>query len=169
MDNAQKQISDLTMQYLVKKSIMDSLESSLKEAQREFREIEMRLLPAAMDEANTLKFETRDGIEVKIKEDITMSLNAGDRGKAFAWLRANQKGDLIKNVLTIEFSNNQDRQATALAKLLQEERYNFTRREDANTGALKAVIRRDLENGVDVPLEVFGAYQWRRAIVKIKP
>lgn len=168
-NKALKQVSDLAGQYLVRKAKVDELEEALKEAKRELDDIESNLLPAAMDQADVLSFETPDGISVKVKEDLNMSFKSGNPAAAFKWLRDHGKGDLIKNTISVEFGKGQDKDAALLAKLLKERKFNFSQKEDVNTSSTKAVIRKVLEAGEeDVPLEHFGATQYRKAIVKVK-
>ena len=161
-------ISEFSMLYLDRKAIVDDLTERLKEAQYKLTEVEQDLLPSAMDSANQTSCEIQGGITIAIKEDITMSLKAGNKERAFAWLRANQKGDLIKNIVSVEFGKGQDEHAQYLATLLKSEGFEYQQKDNANVASLKAVIRRDLEQGVDVPLQDFGAHQYRKAIVKIK-
>lgn len=167
-NKALTQISELAEMYLVRKAKVEELEDALKAAMADLNEIEYDLLPSAMEQADVLNFTTPDGIQVAIKEDLNMSLKSGDKEKAFAWLRSHDKGDLIKNVITVEFGVGQDKQAAELAKLLKKQKYEFTQQEDVNTSSVKAVIRRVLEAGDDVPLEDFGATQYKKAVVKVK-
>lgn len=167
-NKALKQVSELAGKYLVRKAKVEELEAALKEARKALDEIETDMLPSAMEQADVLNFTTPDGIQVAIKEDLNMSFNSGNKAKAFAWLRDHDKGDLIKNTIAVEFGKGQDKEAVRLANLLREKKYEFYQKEDVNTSSVKAVLRRSLEAGEDVPLEDFGATQYKKAVVKVK-
>ena len=94
----------------------------MKEAKESLDEIETDLLPSAMEQADVLTFTTPDGIEVKVKEDITLAMKSGEPKQAYKWLRDNEHGDLIKNTIAVVFGKGQDKQAIELAKKLKKEK-----------------------------------------------
>lgn len=167
--SALEQVSTLAGMYLTRKATVEKIEEQLKAAKRELEEVEMFLLPEAMEQANVVSFTTPDDIQVSIKEDLNMSIKAGNKALAISWLRNHGKGDLVKNKVAVEFGKGQDAQAVELANMLRQQGYEYTQNEDVHTSSVKAVIRKVLEDGAeDVPLEVFGATQYKKAIVKIK-
>lgn len=162
------QVAELANEQLKREAIVAELEDALKFAKKDLSEISEDLLPSAMESADLLSYITGDNIQVKIKEDISLSLKSGQPVQARAWLRKNEHGDLIKNIISVPFGKGQDEQAVKLAKLLKEKEYEFDQVEDVNSGSVKAVLRRELEKGTDVPLDIFGANQYKMSIVKVK-
>ena len=52
---------------------------------------------------------------------------------------------------------------------LKEKNIGFTDVTNVNTGSLKALLRKRIEAGNEVPFEELGVYQWKKALVKINP
>jgi hypothetical protein len=163
-----EQISELVTLYLIKKSVVESLTEALKDATKELTEVECDLLPSAMESADVSEFTTVDGVKVTIKEDIQMSIREANRALAFDWLRRNNHADLLKNMVMVEFGKGQDAHANMLAEVLKGQGYSVEQKEDVNTASVKSVLKKEMAEGADIPLDVFGGYHYKKAIVKIK-
>lgn len=154
--------------YLEVKARADELQTELKEVTKELTLLETEVIPSELERANIKYFETPDGIVCTLKEDLKLSLSNGNKPKAFSWLAQNGYGDLIKNTVSVDFKKGEDAPLQELETLLQERGFaNYVKQQNANSASVKALIRRLLKDGVDVPLEDFGAFHYKKAEVKI--
>ncbi len=139
------------------------LEDDLKTAKVMLREISERRLPELMDSIGMEKFKTKDGIEINVRERIHASIPEINAGKAFSWLEEHGEGGLIKRQFTIEF----DKAELAWAKKFEadckkrKKPLRLKRKETVHPMTLGAYIGEALANGVDVPLDLFGAFRQR--------
>jgi hypothetical protein len=164
-EKALRDIAALANRWLNCKTQVDSLTNDLKVAQDELNAIELDLLPSAMETANLTRFTTSNGAEVTVKDDMNVSLKSGDKSKAFQWLRDEGYGDVIRHKISMEFGRGQENELKRARKALGKIPYNEL--DDANTASVKAVLKRALESGRVVPLPIFGAYRYTKAVVKI--
>ena len=142
------------------------LEANLKAKQKELRQVQEKDLPDAMAAAGCKAYTTQDGRGITIKEDISASLSEGKKGPAIEWLRSNGYGDIVSEDVTVAFGKGEEPAARALVEKLAEEGLLPVRKTNVNTATLKALIRELKAQGVDVPMETLGAYEWSKAIIK---
>ena len=95
-----------------------------------------------------------------------MSVPAEKKRDAYAWLRESGFGDLIKNTVAIDFGRGEDDNAEALKEYCQEHGMTYSDKEGVHAQTLKAFIKEQMAKGVDVPLELFGAYPYSKAVIK---
>lgn len=96
-------------------------EDAIKADKAELRKLTDEELPAAMAEVNMKKFETDSGYSVAIKKIYVTNIKAEDRPEAFEWLRENGHGDLIKNIVSINFGKGEDELASRFKSLAERE------------------------------------------------
>lgn len=131
------------------------------------REIVERRLPEAMDEAGLAEFRLRDGRSVVVEPAIQVKQPpVHQRGAAYAWLEDHGQGGLVKRSVEVAVGPGQQERAHALADRLGVDFPGAVREAaEVHTGQLKAYIRRAVENGEAIPLELFGARVFRVAKV----
>lgn len=108
-----------------------------------------------------------DGSSVEIDETMYAAIAKKNKAAAAQWLIDNGQGSLVKQDIIFSFGKGEDELANKLQQLATN--YGFTEHEtkdNVNTSAVKAVIKELLAQGIDVPLELFGAHFVRRSIIK---
>lgn len=125
-----------------------------------------RELPAAIAETGLAGFTLTNGRKVSIKTEVFAAITEERAAKAFAWLRENKFGSLIKNVISVEFGKGEDEKALEAATILAEAGFQPQQKEGVHPMTLKAFLREQLSKGNDVPLELFGAFIIDRAKVE---
>lgn len=145
-------------------------EAALKQAQQRYRDVAERQLPELMDEMGLAEFTTRDGFKISIKEELRHSLSRDRKAAALRWLEEHQHGDIIKRAVQVRFGQGEEdavkRLMDALGELDMSDRAEMDRSVHAST--LKALLKQLLDEGVEVPLETFGAFRQRTAKIKSK-
>jgi len=161
-----KVISDLAAKQIDLETQVVQITASLKAATEALRRVQEIDLPDAMSAAGCKGFTTPNGRGITIKEDISASLSEGKREGAVAWLRENGFGDIVSEDVTLSFGKGHESEALEMVKELAGRGLIPQRKTNVNTATLKSLIRELMEEGLDVPLETLGAYQWKKAIIK---
>jgi hypothetical protein len=111
-------------------------------------------------------FKMADGSSIEVKPFYSASIKEEKRAEAFAWLRDNGFGDLIKNNVSVRFGRNEDEQCSRLLEILALRGYVAEQSEKVESMTLKAWVRERVEKGSEVPSDLFGAFIGQRAVIK---
>jgi hypothetical protein len=160
-------ISNLVSQQLSLETRIANGERLLKELKEELRQIQEGHLPEAMLEARTSKFKTFDGVTVEIAEELTMSIPKSRKSECYDWLKQNDLGALVAPEIVVKLQKGQDNEAAMVQQFLAENGFSHERREEANTTSVKAAFRTLIRQGKDVPLEMFGGFNRRKAVITL--
>lgn len=143
------------------------MEIELKAQKEAYVKLSQQDLPEAMRIAGMAEFTTTDGNKVSIKDDIYAAISEANKAKAFAWLTEHNFGDLIKTSVDVNFGRGEHDKVSDLLKNLQEHGYqNYGLKEGVHPQTLKAFLREQIANGMDVPLELFSAFQFKEVVFK---
>lgn len=163
-----KSISFLVTQAKNLEGDMAKMAAELKEKQTEHRKLLEVDIPQAMLEAGggitSIKME--DGTKVDVIPFINASISEANRAGAFAWMRENGYGDLIKRVISAQFGMGDDEDAANAYNLLGNEGYSVTDKESVHPSSLKSQVKKWDESGENFPEDLFGVY--RGMTTKIK-
>jgi hypothetical protein len=150
------------------------LEALLKEKQNELAELEQQLvdvsefrLPNALEKAGLSRVDLTDGSVVTVNEDVYAGITEEHRGACYEWLEATQNDGIIKNNVKLAFGKGQDAEAAELTNLLTEKGYSFTNVRGVHPQTLKAFIRKQMEDGLPIPLDLFSVHIKRIAKVQL--
>jgi len=143
---------------------VERLESELAKAKEVLRDYSERQLPGVMDAIGIASFHTSDGLSVEVLERIHANIPANRAPKAFAWLRANDHGSLIKRTLTVAFGKGEDAEANKLYTDLAS-KYRVKDDEKVHHSTLTAFVKEMLAHGEEIPLDELGVHRQRIAKV----
>ena len=122
------------------------------------REYADTLIPQAMAEIGMNKFSLTDGTQVQCQPFYNISIKKENESLAFDWLRQNMFGDLIKNMVQVNFGSGQDQTANHLLHTLHEMGLAYSAKETVHPQTLKAWGKEQLEQGKALPSELFNSY-----------
>lgn len=167
-NNEVKEIAALAERQLEQQAEVEHLEEFLKKAQAALRQTREVDLPNAMQQAGVSEIKLPTGEKITIKEDVYASIPKDERGElAYAWLRDNGFGDVIKNEVKVAFGRGEEEQAAALLAECKVNGWNNASfAATVHSSTLKALIREQLAKGADFPLELFGAQPVTKAVIK---
>ena len=142
------------------------LNEELKTAQRRAQSLTEHEIPEAMDTAGVQDITTMSGLVIEVKDEV----KAGDLKKptGLDWLRTIGEAGCIKTAVTVPFATGSENDADEFVERLSGEGILATKAAVVNHMTLKSIIRKKLEDGVDVPMADLGAFQFRKASVKAK-
>jgi hypothetical protein len=152
---------------LRKQRELASTEQRVEDLKKEIARLEEITLPDAMKAARVSEFRLLDGSLVSVAQDIHPNIPSADskkpellarRAQCFAWLRANNCGDIIKNELKGSFGRGEDDKAAAFKAHAEELGVPVKQTETVAWQTLKATIADRIQKGKDMPLELFGTH-----------
>lgn len=145
-----------------------TLELSIESRKQEIQELRTRTIPDLLRSAGLNSFTLSDGTTVELKDEVFPDIPAAKREEAYAWLRENGHGDLIKHEIKVTFGMGEDLQALSLRKLLSEHNspLNFTEKETILPQSLRAWVREQERRGRDLPVEFFSVHRITKAELK---
>jgi hypothetical protein len=168
--NSQAAIEEITL--LAQRQLglelkVEQVEEQLKAAKNELREISEKILPEKMDQLGLPEFRTKDGIFVKIKEEIKASVSVERRNPVNDWLDKNGFGGLIKSEVVTAFGRDEIEEAKKLVDKLKAEGKISELERTVNFQTLQFFVREQLAKGADLPLDLFGVQRMRISKIKV--
>lgn len=161
-------LSELIEELEVAKQEEAKIVELLAEKKKRVNELEQHTIPELMLALNTRKHETASGFSIALRETIRCSIPVANRPKCVQWLIDQGHSGLVKDTVSVSFNVNQHDDAMSLAEKLRGEHAHVTQDQKVESATLRAFIRKQLEQGVDFPMEMFGAFQQMTAVVKQK-
>ena len=161
-DNDKKSLSDQVEKL---KDLEDSIvakEEELKQLKQQADAISGEVIPTMMQELNISTLKLADGTSVEVKPVYGASIPADKKEDAYTWLRENGLGDLIKNEVTVAFGRSEDNKAQQYAVLAQGQGYEPVQKLKVEPMTLKALVRERVENGLDMPSDLFNMFTSNR-------
>jgi hypothetical protein len=163
---AHAQLDTLVMQLEQAEQDVTVAEAALKQAQERHRDICERQIPELMDEMGLVEFKNRNGLHVKIERKIRASIPAALRPAAYAWLENNGFGGMLKRTVSVAFNREEQDAARLLVGELEGKFAGVKEDCKVEPSTLSAFVREQLEQGSELPLELFGVFEQRIAKVK---
>jgi len=162
-----KQVSQLVAAIRSQEALVASLDEQKKDAERHLRLLVEEDLPAALDEAGIPEFKTADGAHVKVEQKLYMSVPKKNKPALALWLLGHGHGALVQSDVVVKFKKGEADKVNEAVDLLATHGFPVVHIDESmHTGQLKALVRELLDEGEDVPMELFGAYVKRVAVVK---
>jgi len=153
------------------KALEDQLkidQESLKQKQKELERISGEVIPTLLSEMGLSSLKLADGSAVDVKPYYAANISLKNREAAYNWLRSNGLGDIIKNEITVSFGRDEDNKATTYVNLAKGQGYQPTQKLKVEPMTLKALVRERIENGKNMPTDIFNVFVGNRTIIKRK-
>ena len=168
-NNVLAELRNLSLDYKKAETELALKEEELKVAKENLRVIAEEKIPEIMDANGIPSFTTEDGAKISVEEKIRCSISGDRAPAALKWLEENDYGNIIKREFKIQFGKDEEAWAKEFeAELKQKDLALHTKtNRTVHNSTLQSFIRQQLEEGVDIPLELFGVFRQRIAKVKI--
>ncbi len=137
-------------------------EELLKNKKKELERISGEVIPTMLSEMGLSSLKLADGSAVDVKPYYAANISVANREAAYGWLRSNGLGDIIKNDITVSFGRNEDNKAAEYANLAKGQGYQPTQKLKVEPMTLKALVRERIENGKDMPMDIFNVFVGNR-------
>jgi hypothetical protein len=149
----------------LEKEIKD-LDVVIDERKGQYRKLLEETIPGMLAELGMKSFKMADGSTVDVKPFYSASIKEENRAQAFEWLRQHGYDDIIKNTVSVRFGRNEDRLCEDLLAQLRSQGFPVEQAQKVESQTLKAWVREMVEQGVEFPTELFGAYIGQKASIK---
>lgn len=166
--DAAKTLSDKVLKLKDLEDEILNAEESLNKLKEQARILSQVEIPAMMQDMHITKLKLKDGESVEIKPyyyaSLAQGVNESDsdyvqrKEQAFAWLRNNGLGDVIKNDITVTFGRGEDNKAAQYAVLARGQGFEPVQKVGVHSQTLKAVVRERIESGQDMPSDLFKTF-----------
>ena len=166
-----KELNDLCKKQMRLEDTIERKQEEIDNLKAELKKVSFDDIPNLLAEKGLEKLKLRDGNEIVVRKVINAYLPKEDadpegRAKSLEWLRNNDLGDIIKNNVTVSFGRGEDNKALDYASLAQKNGYLPTQKVDVNNRQLVAALKERLENGLDVPSELFKLFVGNQTKIK---
>ena len=163
------EVSKLAQQQVKLEAELKKKEDELKKVKQNLYNIQEKALPDLMQSIGLEDFTLSNGSHISVKETLYASISKQNKPGAIKWLSENDLESLVSCVVSVPFDKGDGDGVQELLDVLTECGYeNIISDEKVNTSSVKSAIKELLEDGEEVPLELFGAYYARKAVVKTK-
>lgn len=162
------EIVALARRQIALQDFVTDVENALAALKEELRSVQEEDLPMAMKEAGGLSsIKLEDGATVQVKADLTLSIKAEDKPRAYKWLEDHNYGAVIATTVTTSFGKGEAPAAQALLEQLARKKYTVAMERSVHWQTLKALLLEQTQQGKKIPLDLFGARAFNKAIVKL--
>lgn len=146
-------------QWAAQKRVAEA-EENLKRAKEALRTIAEGQIPEVMDRIGLAQVLTGSGLQIKVKSVLKANISEENRPAAIGWLRDNGHEKLIKNTFTV-IAEDQE----GLEEYLTQHALEYSAAPKVHPNTLNKFVREKLEAGEDIPVDLFGVYDIRVAVV----
>ena len=143
-------------------------EELLKDKKKELERLSGEVIPTLLSELGISSLKLADGSAVDVKPYYAANISLKNRDEAYNWLRSNGLGDIIKNEITVSFGRDEDNKATTYVNLAKGQGYQPTQKLKVEPMTLKALVRERIENGKDMPTDIFNVFVGNRTKITRK-
>ena len=161
-----KRVARLAQRQLQLEDKIVAEQGRLEDLQKQYFDVRCLELPEALTEANLKEFTLTTGEKVKLATEYSASLSGDKKAAAIAWLEREGYSSLVSLDLTVQLAKGHDALAQKIEKLLKK---TFKRElaagslqlglgRNVNTTSFKALVREQLEAGVQLPVEELGIF-----------
>lgn len=162
-----KNISQLAQKQRTIEKLIATAEATLVHLKDDHRRVSEVDLPEAMREVGMKEFRLDDGSKITIKKELYTSISEANKAEAFKWLEENDLGGVIKNDFTISFGRGDKDDAEEFMSAMNEQGFVYKRKESVHPQTLKALIKEQIEAGVEVPMDVFSVHEVNKSKVEV--
>ena len=164
-DDALARIAQLAADLRVAKGDVEEIENALKTAKDLMLQIAEHDLPEALATVGMSEVRLADGTRVSVADNIFARITAENEQAAFGWLNQHGHGNLIKREFKIAFGRDQEDWAATFETNLGAQGVQYDRKQGVHHSTLKSFIKGQLEDGVELPEDIFGVH--RKSVAKL--
>jgi hypothetical protein len=168
-DGDLEKLSNLAHQQRDLEKEIEAAEAKIKDLKAQHRELSWNQIPTLMDELRIKEFSTVEGFKIKVTEDLRVSIPKKNQTEAYDWIDDHDGSALIKRGFVIAFTKEQEPWARKFQRDCAQRKKALPMVETKTVApaTAKKFLKDKLEEGVDVPLPLFGAYRQRIARIDL--
>lgn len=147
--------------------LVEQKEQELIEAKQAVQDIAEKRIPEVTDGLEG-DFQLSDGRTLRVREEIRASIAGEKRIPAITWLDAHDYGHIVKRELIFQFAKGDDERFKVFQERIKAMNLPLVMKEQytVHPATLKAWVKEQLSEGIDLPIDTFGIF--RQQIAKVK-
>ena len=166
-----KSLSELCDKLLRVQGTIGNTEDRLQRLKETEKNLSEEVIPLRLQELGIQDIRLSDGSRISAEPYYGARISKEKLDAAHDWLRENGHGDLIKNVVSVQFGRGEDERAKEVINILIKEGLLPDQKESVHPSSLKAFVREQVESNNQVfdqaARELFSVYEGKRTkIVK---
>jgi hypothetical protein len=165
-EDASNKLAAACTQLEVAEQAVNDCEALLKKAKKAYALLAENEVPDLMKELNVRDQTLGSGRKLELKTAYYMSLTGQYKEPAIKWLREINHETMIGNDLVIAVPKGKDNEVAQVMAAAEELGMSVKRTEVVHTGSFKALVKKRLEEGEEVPLETLGIHVADTAVLK---
>ena len=165
-DNALKSVAHVAAKMRTLEGQIQGLERALKQHKEEHRSLQEQVLPDMMTEIGLAEFVMADGATVKVQTVVDCSLSKKRAVEGCDWLAANGHGGAVTTELVLKFPKGNEAAVQRVVAHLAAIKIHVAPEHKIHAQTLKKLYRELVEQGQDLPEQLFNTYHGRKAVVK---
>ena len=160
LDEALGQIGILVNSMLTMDKTIEDFETQLKALKEQRKELSDKQIPDLIMEYGLSELKCADGTKVTISRFYSAKIPDDKKGEAFAWLEQTGNDSIIKATVSCAFGKGEkEREKEELViKALEEVGAQFSQQRGVHPMTLKSFVKEQVENGSDIPHDLFGIF-----------
>lgn len=164
------QLSSLASVAVTQQREIDDLEEKLKQAKQRLAGVVEKDIPTLMDEIEMAEYVLSSGERITVHDELRTSISAANNDAAMDWLDEAGDGGMIKRTLTISFNRDETAWANKFEADLRRRKkpVRVERKLKVEPPTLKAYIKGALEQGRELPTDLFNIFIQRKAKIDTK-
>jgi len=119
-----------------------------------------------MSELNLPSITLPSGAKVTVAADATAKISEANHPAAMKWLIDNKFGGLIKTGVLVEFGRGERDEAVKAARMIAESGLKPLVSEGVHHSTLKSFVKEQLNEGKEIPMDIFGVHTFNKATIK---
>lgn len=127
--------------------LIGNAEEKLKRLKEQYRQYSEETIPEKMKELGISDLRMDDGSRISVDPFYSARITEQNKEEAHQWLRDNGRGDLIKNVVSINFGAGEDDEAKETMDTLAKQGLEPMQKEAVHPSTLKAEVKALIESG----------------------
>jgi|TARA_R100001530_G_scaffold15220_2_gene13609 uncharacterized small protein (DUF1192 family) len=165
-DTNLKTVAEVAERIIETEENIEQLENLLKQKKKNLLKLTDEDLPAMLTEMGLSAFELEDGSKISLKQTYGAHIKVDNKEAAFTWLRDHEFDDLIKNTVSVNFGRNEDTKAREFVSIIEGQGFSPAQKTDVHPSTLKAFVKERVEQGEEIPMELFGVFVGQRVTIK---
>lgn len=145
-----------------------NLERLTEEINNEYKHLTETVIPELMEELGIPSIALNDTTSVEVAKKITASMSKANAAAGCAWLEEHGHGSIVKHQVSLNFGVKERAAADKAVAVLKEIGLTPDVAKSVHHSTLSAWAREQLENGEELPMELFGIYQRTHSKLNIK-
>lgn len=147
-------------------------EEEIAKLKTDFKKLSEDTIPKLMEELKLDEIKTSNGFKVEIIKAMRASIPAKDekkKGEALQWLIDHEFENLIKKQFKIEFGKRESKVAKRFERDLNKRKHKlrWSAQETVHPKTLSAFIDEQMQNGKQIPMDIFQAAYVKKAEVTL--